>query len=375
MINRIVEKTLLNSIDFEKAIVLKGARQVGKTTLISKLLREEKKVLWVDGDDPTTRDLWSNISKAVLSLFIEPFDYIVIDEAQRIENIGLAVKMIVDMKLNKQVIVSGSSSINLASSVNEALTGRKWNIELFPLSWQEITASYGLFEALKQLDNLLIYGSYPEIVAAKDRKVDRLTELASSYLYQDILEYGDIRKPELLVKLLRAIAYQVGNEVSYNELASTLQIDNETIRRYVDLLESSYVIFRLPPLSTNPRKEISTSRKIYFFDNGIRNALLNDFKPLELRTDKGAIWENFIVSEFYKKNAYAPLTNKSELYFWRSKAKSEIDLVIKTTDKIEAVEIKYNALKQGSFPPSFMERYEPSRVSTLNRDNFYAYLS
>ncbi|MFB0948234.1 MAG: putative AAA+ superfamily ATPase [Spirosomataceae bacterium] len=374
MINRIVEIALKNNIDFEKAIVLKGARQVGKTTLISKLLRNKKEVLWVDGDDPTTRNLWSNISKETLKIFIEPFDYIVIDEAQRIENIGLAVKMIVDMKLQKQVIVSGSSSINLASSVNEALTGRKWNVELFPLSWQEIAAQYGLFEALKRLDNLLIYGNYPEIVEAKDRQTERLKELASSYLYQDILEYGDIRKPELLVKLLRAIAYQVGNEVSYNELANTLQTDNETIRRYIDLLEDSYVIFRLPPLSTNPRKEISTSRKIYFFDNGIRNALLNDFKPMEVRNDKGAIWENFIVSEIYKKNRYASLTDRNELFFWRSKAKSEIDLILKKVDIIEAIEIKYSSRKKGSFPPSFIERYQPFKTSTLNRDNFYEYL-
>jgi predicted AAA+ superfamily ATPase len=374
MIDRIIEIALKNNIDFEKAIVLKGARQVGKTTLISKLLRNKKKVLWVDGDDPTTRNLWSDISKETLKIFIEPFDYIVIDEAQRIENIGLAVKMIVDMKLNKQVIVSGSSSINLASSVNEALTGRKWNVELFPLSWQEIAAQYGLFEALKRLDNLLIYGSYPEIVKAKDRQTERLKELTSSYLYQDILEYGDIRKPELLVKLLRAIAYQVGNEVSYNELANTLQTDNETIRRYIDLLEDSYVIFRLPPLSTNPRKEISTSRKIYFFDNGIRNALLNDFKPVEVRNDKGAIWENFIVSEIYKKNRYAPHTDTNELFFWRSKAKSEIDLILKRADNIEAIEIKYSPRKKGSFPPSFIERYQPSKTGTLNRDNFYEYL-
>jgi predicted AAA+ superfamily ATPase len=374
MIDRIIEIALKNNIDFEKAIVLKGARQVGKTTLISKLLRNKKKVLWVDGDDPTTRNLWSDISKETLKIFIEPFDYIVIDEAQRIENIGLAVKMIVDMKLNKQVIVSGSSSINLASSVNEALTGRKWNVELFPLSWQEIAAQYGLFEALKRLDNLLIYGNYPEIVEAKDRQTERLKELTSSYLYQDILEYGDIRKPELLVKLLRAIAYQVGNEVSYNELANTLQTDNETIRRYIDLLEDSYVIFRLPPLSTNPRKEISTSRKIYFFDNGIRNALLNDFKPVEVRNDKGAIWENFIVSEIYKKNRYAPHTDTNELFFWRSKAKSEIDLILKRADNIEAIEIKYSPRKKGSFPPSFIERYQPSKTGTLNRDNFYEYL-
>ncbi|MFK7969852.1 MAG: ATP-binding protein [Bacteroidia bacterium] len=372
MINRNITESVRAVIDFEKAIIIKGARQVGKTTLIHTLFDDEQRVLWIDGDDPYTRSLWDDIAKENIKRLIENVDYIVFDEAQRIENIGLTAKMILDMKLKKQVIISGSSSINLASSINEPLTGRKWTFELFPISWSELEVHQNLMVSLQQLETRLILGSYPEIVSSNSYQTKRLLELTSSYLYKDILEYGDIRKPELIVKLLKALAYQVGNEVSYHELGSMLQVDNKTILKYIGLLEDSYVIFRLNPLSTNPRKEISTSRKVYFFDNGIRNAIINNFNLIEARNDIGQLWENYIVSEFYKQNHYQSLHD--ELFFWRSKTKAEIDLIKKQADRYEAFEIKYNPKRKARFANSFLERYKPKRCEVVHRDNFYEYL-
>lgn len=372
MIQRTITSQLQGIIDFEKAIIIKGARQVGKTTLIQELLQDKENTLWVDGDDPSARSIWDNISKENIKRLIAQSSYIIFDEAQRIENIGLTVKMILDMKLNKQVVISGSSSLNLASSINEPLTGRKWTFELFPISWPELEAHQNLMVSLQQLETRLIWGSYPEIISSNTFQTRRLLELASSYLYKDILEYGDIRKPELIVKLLKALAYQVGNEVSYHELANMLQVDNETIQKYIGLLEDSYVIFRLNPLSTNPRKEISTSRKIYFFDNGIRNAIINNFDLIEARNDIGQLWENYIVSEFYKKSRYQELHD--ELFFWRSKSKSEIDLVKKQAETYHAFEIKYNPNRKARFAQSFIERYQPERCEVVHRDNFYGFL-
>lgn len=372
MIPRLATDILRAYVDFDKAIIVKGARQVGKTTLIRHILKDVPRVLWIDGDDPETRSIWTDISKARIQFLIAPVDYIVIDEAQRIGNIGLAVKMILDMKSNKQVILSGSSSLNLASSINEPLTGRKWNIDLFPLSWAEIVQHYQPMGALQLLEKILVLGTYPEVFESTDKTEQRLLTLASSYLYKDVLEYGDIRKPELLVKLLRALAYQVGSEVSYLELARMLQVNHETIQRYIALLEDSYVIFRLPPLSTNPRKEISTSRKIYFYDNGIRNALINNLQPLAVRNDVGALWENFIISEFRKRNSYNDL--RQTHYFWRSKAQSEVDLVVETNSEWEAFEIKYNPRKATRLPPLFTDTYHPLAENCIHRDNFYQFI-
>ena len=280
MIDRILSEKVAGFLSPDKAVIIQGARQVGKTTLIKRLLAGREDVLWVNGDDPTDRVTWDNLSQATIMRYLAGFDYLVIDEAQRIINIGLTVKMIVDGPAQVQVIVSGSSSLDLASSINETLTGRKWTFELFPLSWAEIVGHYQLVPALRQLDQRLVLGAYPEVVTAASAVNERLREIAASYLYKDILEYGAVRKPELIVKLLRALAFQVGSLVSYNELANMLQVSSETIRRYISLLEESHVIFRLEPLSRNPRKEISTSRKIYFIDNGMRNAVIDNLNEL-----------------------------------------------------------------------------------------------
>lgn len=372
MISRTISQDIKGVQGTKKAIVLQGARQVGKTTLIDSLFSKSEKIMWVDGDDPEDRTLWGNVSKANLPLYLDGYTHLVVDEAQRIENIGLTVKMIIDGGMGIEVILSGSSSLNLASTINEPLTGRKWSFELFPLSWPELSNHYGLVNTLRQLERYLIFGGYPEVVTAEVKTGMRLREIANSYLYKDILDFGLVRKPELIIQLLRALAYQVGSEVSYNELANSLQVNNETIRRYVQLLEESYVIFRLEPLSTNPRKEIFTSRKIYFLDNGIRNAVIGNLNPLAVRNDAGQLWENFIVTEFHKKTSYS--NQDDRLYFWRDKRGAEVDLVVGRNGEYAAYELKFNPRKKARFPKAFLERYTPQRTETVNRENFIHFL-
>ena len=371
-VDRQLRPAIRKRLDDRKALIIKGARQVGKTTLIGEVIGNQPGVLQVDGDDPNDRLLWGNIGKELLQRVIGASRYVVVDEAQRIENIGLAVKMVVDGKFPVKMILSGSSSLNLASTLNEPLTGRKWTFELFPFSWAEIVQAQGFATAIKRLDELLIFGCYPEVVTAGEDKEVLLQEIAASYLYKDILEYGDIRKPDLLVKLLRAIAYQIGGEVSYQELALLLGVDHKTVQRYIQLLEDSYVLFRLPPLSTNPRKEISTSRKIYFFDNGIRNAVINDFSPLGQRNDRGQLWENYMITELYK---WQRNTGRAgQFYFWRNRHQAEVDLVISAGGNYHAYEFKYSTKKKARFPAAFLERYTPVQTSVVHPGNFYELL-
>ena len=373
MIDRHLSSLIRPHLGDKKALIVQGARQVGKTTLIKDLLRDREGVLWVNGDVLADQTLWgSNLSPEQLRRLAEGYSFLVFDEAQRINNIGLSTKILIDEGIPVQPILSGSSSLNLTSSVNEPLTGRKWSFELYPLDWGELTQHFKLYPVLRQLDSRLVLGSYPEVVTATERVERRLEEITSSYLYKDILDYGAIRKPELIAQVLRALAYQVGAQVSYNELANMLQVSNETIRRYVQLLEESYVIFRLPPLSTNPRKEIFTSRKIYFVDNGIRNALIGNLAPLQQRNDQGQLWENFIVSEFMKRAKHGG--HRTTPYFWRSKDGAEVDLVLAQDGQYRAYEIKYNPRKSAKFPKSFLERYRPEVVEVINRENFYEYL-
>jgi uncharacterized protein len=284
------------------------------------------------------------------------------------ENIGLTVKMIVDAKLKKQVIVSGSSAIGLANKIHEPLTGRKWEYELFPLCWRELVTHFKFATQLKGLDDLLIYGSYPEVITETTQRERILKSLAGSYLYKDILELVDIKKPDLLLRLLHALALQIGSEVSYNELANKLQADRETIMRYTDLLEKSYVIFKLMPHHSNQRKEISAKPKIYFYDLGVRNTIINAFQPIQNRQDIGGLWENFIIVEKLKLIRY--LQEDKKLYYWRNTQQAEIDLVEVSPNEINAYEIKWNAKAKVKFSSTFINQYNPS--NTLAR---YRYIS
>jgi predicted AAA+ superfamily ATPase len=370
MISRNVEHTIKEDFDYKKAIVVLGPRQVGKTTLIQNLVKD-KNVLFLNGDDPQTRLQLVNASFNFLLNIVLDYEIIVIDEAQRIENIGVIVKMLIDAKLNKQFILTGSSSLDLGNQINEPLTGRKWEHQLFPLSWNEIKNHYSFSNAIERLDEFLIYGMYPEVVT-ESKKQKILLQLAGSYLYKDVLELGNIKKPDLLLKLLNALALQVGSEVSYNELSKILGVDRMTVVNYIDLLEKVFVIFRLHPYSTNQRNEITSKPKIYFYDNGIRNAIIGHFSPLQNRQDVGALFENFFISEKIKKLNYEGFYGK--IHFWRNTQQAEIDYVEIFENEISAYEIKFNPNKQVRFTKSFTEKYNPKSTFVVNKDNFWEYL-
>lgn len=374
MISRRLKETLKSKIDYKKAIVLLGPRQVGKTTLITQLAKEETdRYLYINGDDPAVRLAWSNPSAAYIRQYIGQHKVVIVDEAQRLENIGLSAKMIVDGQSGVQVFISGSSALEIANRINEPLTGRKWEYRLYPLSWAEIAGHYGFPDATSRLNEFLIYGGYPEVVTNSAGKREILANLAGSYLYKDILESGGIRKPELLLKLLQALAWQVGSEVSYNELAQLIGIDKNTVSAYIDLLEKAFVIFRLGPFARNLRNEISTSRKIYFYDNGVRNTLINNFAPIDERNDVGALWENFLVSERKKKLAYDGQYSNS--FFWRTTSQAEVDYLEEMDGKLHAWEFKWNPKAKVKFPSAFIGNYQPETTAVIHRDNFWEWLA
>lgn len=370
MITRTVFKNILDDWDHKKVIVLLGARQVGKTTLIQTLVAN-KNVLILNGDDPQTRIQLANATLNFLVAMVAEYDVIVIDEAQRIENIGLTIKMLIDANLGKQFILTGSSSLDLGNQINEPLTGRKWEHLLYPLSWNEIKNHYTFINAYQRLDEFLIYGMYPEVVT-ESKKQKILIQLSGSYLYKDILELVNIKKPDLLMKLLNALALQLGSEVSYNELSKILGVDRMTVVNYIDLLEKAFVIFRLMPYSTNQRNEITSKPKIYFYDNGIRNAIIGQFNPLQNRLDTGALFENFFISEKMKSLAYKGFYGKT--HYWRNTQQAEIDFLEILETEITAYEIKYNPNKKARFTKSFTEKYHPTNLVIINKDNFWEFL-
>jgi predicted AAA+ superfamily ATPase len=373
MVKRALQQTLESKIDFKKAIVVLGPRQVGKTTLINNIAGSlNSDYLYINGDDPGLRLLWNNPTQAFINTFIGEAKVIVFDEAQRLENIGLTAKMIIDANKDIQLFISGSSALEIASQINEPLTGRKWEYRLYPLSWRELKNQYSFAKIHPRLEEFLITGMYPDVINHRENAIEILNNLAGSYLYKDLLEAGGIRRPDALLKLLQALAWQVGNEVSYNELAQTVGIDKATVNNYIDLLEKSFVVFRLNPLARNLRNEISSSRKIYFYDNGIRNSIINNFAPIAQRNDVGALWENFIISERKKNLAYSGFYGNT--YFWRTVSKTEIDYIEEQDNKITVFELKWNPKVKVKFPIAFMDKYIPEAAHVINRDNYWEFL-
>jgi predicted AAA+ superfamily ATPase len=371
-INRFLEKNLLKRWDDKKVLVVIGPRQVGKTTLIQKICEEKGEFLFLNGDDLVTRQLLNDFSKKKLEQIIGAHKTLFIDEAQRIENIGLAVKIIYDQLPGIKVILSGSSALDLNATIKEPLTGRKWAFEMYPISWQEYVHHTNFVEAYSDLDNRLIYGMYPEVLTHPHDAYEVLNTLASSYLYKDLFEYQSIKNHKILMDLLKALALQVGAEVSFNELAQLLQIDRATVEKYIDLLEKTFVVFKLQALNNNQRNEIKNSRKIYFYDNGIRNAIINNFNPINLRNDVGALWENFIISERMKVNAYQ---NKNlSIYFWRNYHGQEIDYIESHSGQYFTFEIKWNSKKKAKLPSNFEANYPQSTFDIINKDNFTDFL-
>jgi predicted AAA+ superfamily ATPase len=366
MFARTIENIIKKKINSGKAIVVVGARQVGKTTLLNEILKD-KDFLFLDADDPSTRSLLQNPTTEQIRTFIGEHRYIFIDEAQRIPGIGLTLKIITDQFKGVQLFVSGSSSFDLGNELNEPLTGRKWEYELFPISWEEYENEIGFIKSEQQIENRVIYGFYPEVINNQGNERETLKNLVNSYLYRDILAFSDIRKPEVLEKLLQALALQMGNEVNYNELSQLIEINKITVQKYIDILEKGYIVFRLNSFSRNIRNEIKQNRKIYFYDNGIRNMILGNFSPLDLRVDKGALWENFLVSERRKQNLYKDTFAK--MYFWRTKQQQEIDLVEEIGGRVTGYEFKWNAKQKVRLPKTFIESYKAEQ-KVIDRNNF-----
>jgi uncharacterized protein len=373
MILRKLYSNLLPKLFKQKAIIVLGPRQVGKTTLVKYLGESYKnEMLYLNADLPTVRENLTNVGLEKMKSIIGNAKLVIIDEAQRIKDIGVTLKIIHDNLLDIQLIVTGSSALELANEVNEPMTGRKWEYYMYPISWQELTDSTNFLQAREQLETRLIFGMYPDVINNPGEEENILNQLASSYLYKDLLAFKGIRKPDVLEKLLKALAFQLGNEVSYNELAGLVGVDKITIEHYISLLEKAFVIFRLQPFARNLRKEINTSRKIYFYDNGIRNAIIANFSTLAMRNDIGALWENFIISERMKANHYNETTYNN--YFWRNHAKQEIDYIEEKGGNLYAYEIKWNPKTKVKFPNSFEEAYAPILKTVIHNQNFEEFL-
>jgi predicted AAA+ superfamily ATPase len=366
MIYRTLSKKIKNKIGKGKAIMVVGPRQVGKTTLIQNELANQE-VAFFDGDDPTVRNLLDSPNTEKIRSLIGSKKVVFIDEAQRINGIGLTLKIITDQFKDVQLWISGSSSFTLAHELNEPLTGRKWQYEMYPISWEEFQNHVGFLKAEQSLTTRLIYGFYPDVINNPGEEKEILKNLVDSYLYRDILSYAEIRKPEVLEKLVQALALQIGNEVNYNELSQIVGVDKNTIQRYVSILEKGYVIFKLPSFSSNIRNEIKKNKKIYFYDNGIRNMILGNFNDLNLRQDKGGLWENFLISERIKQNEYKLTLAKS--YFWRTTQQQEVDYVEEINQEIFGYEFKWNPKKKVKLSKTFVEKYH-AQEKLINIDNF-----
>jgi hypothetical protein len=372
MIARIQKKNILQDLSLNKSIILLGARQVGKTTLLNELCANEKDVLVLNGDEPDIRDLLSNVTSVQLKSLFGSAKTIVIDEAQLIPDIGISLKLISDYIKDVRLFVSGSSSIDLANKINEPLTGRKIEYYLFPVSFKEMVDYHGLIKEKRFLPIRLVYGYYPEVVTSPGNEITLLKNLAGSYLYKDILSFGEIKKPAILDKLLKALALQIGNEVSYYELSQTVGADKETVERYIDLLEKAFIIFRVNALSRNIRNEIKKGKKIYFYDNGIRNALTGNYQQFDLRSDKGALWENFIVSERIKYLHYSGFYGN--YFFWRTSQQQEIDFIEEQDGKFSAYEFKLNPKKKAHFSVTFKNAYDVEKMATITPVNIEEFL-
>ena len=364
----IIEKKLFDG----KAILLMGPRQVGKTTLLKELFGGREDVMWLNGDELDVQVLFEGVSATRLRAMFGRKKVIIIDEAQRIPDIGLRLKLVTDQIKDVQLIATGSSAFELATKTGESLTGRKWEYKMYPFSFGEMVDEHGLLEEKRMIPHRLIFGYYPEVVMRLGEEREILRLLSDSYLYKDVLMSDQINKPDSLVKLLQALAFQVGSQVSCNELAQLCGLDSKTVEKYVVLLEQSYVIFRLNSLSRNLRNELKTSKKIYFYDNGIRNALIANFNQIEGRADRGALWENFLISERKKFLEYNRLWGNS--WFWRTKEQKEIDWVEERDGKIIGYEFKWNPDQKVKIPRLFLDSYENSDFRVIHRDNCDSFL-
>jgi predicted AAA+ superfamily ATPase len=374
MIKRQLLSKIQEKLSDSKAIILLGPRQAGKSTLLEQLSPHFKTpVLWMNGDDADVRVLLNEPTTTGIKALIGNAGTWVIDEAQRIKNIGLCLKLAIDNIKTVKVIATGSSAFELANQINEPLTGRKWEYHLYPFSYAEMVLHQGMLEEKRLLQHRLVFGYYPEIVLHQGEEAERLKELVNSYLYKDILTWERIQKPDKMEKLLQALAFQLGNEVSYQELGQTTGLDNQTTEKYIDLLEKAFIVFRIGSLSRNLRTELKKSRKIYFFDNGLRNAVINQFSPAGFRQDIGALWENYLMSERVKLLAYERV--EANQYFWRTHAQQEIDYIEERNGVMKAFEFKWNPRSKGKIPSTFLKAYPEATTQVITPENIDEFLS
>lgn len=372
MIPRVLQENIENHLFKGKAILIFGPRQCGKSTLVETIFKDQA-YLHLSGDDSNVREALSNTNASALQTIIGKNKILFIDEAQRIANIGLTLKIITDQIKDVQVVATGSSAFELSSQVNEPLTGRKYEFMLYPLSFAEMVDYHGFLSEKGLIEHRLIYGYYPEIVTKRDEEKQLLKLLAESYLYKDLLTLEQVKKPVLLEKLLKALALQIGSEVNYNELAQIVGANKQTVEKYIALLEKAYVVFILSALSRNVRNEIKKGKKIYFYDCGIRNAIINNFKPILSRTDVGALWENYVISERMKFLSYNGIDTKQ--YFWRTTQQQEIDLLEEHEGgNLKAFEFKWGKNDKVRFPETFKENYPGSTTYTISPRNIEEFL-
>jgi predicted AAA+ superfamily ATPase len=357
-----------------KVVILYGPRRVGKTTLVKKFLEGIKKSkIYFNGEDIFVQENLSSQSIIKLKDFIGKAKIVIIDEAHKIPNIGLNLKLVVDNIENIKVIATGSASFELVQKIGEPLTGRKFTLKLFPLAQFELSQIENPYETQSNLEKRLIFGSYPEIVLSESNKerILHLKELVNSYLLKDILEINSIKHSDKLIRILRLLAFQIGKEISFSEIASQVSLDKKTVENYLDLLEKVFIIFKLSGFSKNLRKEVSKNKKYYFYDLGIRNAIINNFNLLPLRNDIGSLWENYVISERIKKQEYEMVTVNN--YFWRTYERKEIDFIEEREGKLFAYEIKWD--KSKILPPDdFINTYPKAKFEVINQVNYLKFI-
>ena len=373
MIKRSLENSIVAKLTDKKAVILLGPRQAGKSTLLQLMQAQLKQpVAWWNGDETDIRSLLENPTSTQLKSLIGNNKTVVIDEAQRIENIGICIKLITDNIKGVKVIATGSSAFELANKINEPLTGRKWEYHLYPLSFAEMVAHTNLLEEKRLLHHRMLYGYYPEIITSPGNEQTLLKQLSNSYLYKDLLTWERIQKPDKLEKLVQALAFQMAQLISYNELGQLCGLNAETVEKYINLLEKAFIVFRLPAFSRNLRNELKKSYKIYFYDNGLRNAVINQFNPVNLRNDTGQLWENWFISERMKfiNNTQQNISR----FFWRTLAQQEVDYIEDSNGTITAYECKWNAKAKGGVSKAFSNAYPTAVTHIVHPENAEEFL-
>jgi uncharacterized protein len=366
---RIVQTQIEKWVNKDKVLVVTGARQVGKTTMLQEMFAyPNPNVLWLNADETRVRTRLAELDVAILANVIGNYKIVIIDEVQRIQNAGLLLKLLADNFKEVQFIATGSSALDISEKIFEPLTGRYLLFHLYPFALAEMYKDKSVFEIENKLSFHLVYGNYPDIFKHQNEAKILLRNLANQYLYKDVLVWKDIRKPQLLDNLLKLLSYQIGSEVSVHELANQLKVSSETIDTYIDLLEKSFVIYRLPAYSTNPRKEVSKMNKIFFWDNGIRNAVIGNYDDISSRQDVGQLWENFVISERMKMNNW--LASDRNGYFWRNYNQSEVDYVEKEGNQLTAFEMKWDTRKKHTVSKAFTNAYPDAQTEIVTPVSF-----